>query len=76
MDYRFDGTCSGPFGEEAPGRWMTVEETLRRYRRLLREQKFFGAGGRLYGSIVQKAYERLTGEPAGWYDFHARARSR
>jgi FkbM family methyltransferase len=36
-DARFDGlTSSGPFGEEAPGRWLTLEEALRQYHREIR----------------------------------------
>lgn len=71
VDYRFDGTCSGPFGEEAPGRWMSVEETFLKYRRLLKEQKYFGATGKLYKTPLHKLYELLRREPAGWYDIHA-----
>jgi hypothetical protein len=67
----FDGTSSGPFGEEAPGRWMSIEETFRKYRRLLREQKYFGAHGTFFRTPVHKLYELLKREPAGWYDFHA-----
>jgi FkbM family methyltransferase len=72
VDYQFDGTCSGPFGEEAPGNWASLESTFRKYRRLLIEQKYFGAAGPLYRTVLQRIYERLKGEPAGWYDFHAR----
>jgi len=72
VDYQFDGTCSGPFGEEAPGRWMSVEETFIKYRRLLTEQKYFGADGKLYKTIFHRMYEFLKNEPVGWYDFHAK----
>lgn len=72
VEYQFDGTCSGPFGEEAPGRWMSVEETFIRYRRLLTEQKYFGADGKLYRTPFHRVYEVLKREPAGWYDFHAK----
>jgi FkbM family methyltransferase len=72
LDYRFDGLCSGPFGEETPGKWMRIEETFLRYRRLLLEQRYFGADGRLYRTAFHRLYDRLKGAPAGWYDFHAR----
>jgi FkbM family methyltransferase len=72
VDYQFDGTCSGPFGEEAPGKWMSIEETFIKYRRLLVEQKYFGADGKLYNTFLHKIYEKLKREPAGWYDFHAK----
>lgn len=72
VDYRFDGLCSGPFGEETPGAWMGIEKTVLAYRRLLLEQRYFGADGRLFKTIFHRLYERLKGEPAGWYDFHAK----
>ena len=72
VDYRFDATCSGPFGEEAPGEWMSVEETVVKYRRLLWEQKYFGAAGKLYKTPVHKLYNLFKGEKAGWYDIHAK----
>lgn len=72
VDYRFDGFCTGPFGEESPGEWMGVEETFTKYRRLLLEQRYFGADGKLYKTIFHRLYEGLKGAPAGWYDFHAR----
>ncbi|UPU34137.1 FkbM family methyltransferase [Geomonas paludis] len=72
VDYRFDGLCSGPFGEESPGEWMGIEETFAKYKRLLLEQKYFGANGKFYNTIFHRVYERLKRAPAGWYDFHAR----
>jgi FkbM family methyltransferase len=72
VDHRFDDTSSGPFGEEAPGRWVGIEAARTRYRRLLAEQRWFGAEGRLYKTLLHRLYESVKGEPAGWYDFHAR----
>lgn len=76
MDYRFDGTSSGPFGEEAPGKWQSIDQTLTRYRWLLTEQKYFGAEGRFYKTLLHKAYEILKGEQVGWYDIHAKLQDR
>ncbi|HKA16218.1 MAG TPA: FkbM family methyltransferase [Myxococcota bacterium] len=76
VDAAFDGTTSGPFGEEAPGAWLDVEQTLARYRSVLREQALFGAQGRFYGTRLARLhawYRRIAGkEPVGWYDIHAR----
>jgi len=72
VDYAFDGTCSGPFGEEAPGPWMPIKKALRRCQRVLIEQKYFGALGRLYRTPLRKLYEVLKGAPVGWYDIHAK----
>lgn len=72
VDHRFGATSSGPFGEEAPGRWLTLEETVLEYSRLLALQKKFGAEGRYYKTPLHKLYELVTRERVGWYDFHAR----
>jgi FkbM family methyltransferase len=72
VDYTFDFFCSGPFGEEAPGKWLTIEQTFLKYRWLLKEQKYFGGQGILYKTRFRKWYEKLKGEMAGWYDFHAK----
>lgn len=72
VDYIFDGMSSGPFGEEAPGKWMSIEETYLRYRLLLLEQRYFGADGKFYNTFYHKIYEMLKQAPAGWYDFHAK----
>jgi FkbM family methyltransferase len=72
VDVRFDGTCSGLFGEEAPGSWISVEETFDQYRRIITEQKYFGGTGKLYKTPFHKLYEVFRGEPVGWYDIHAK----
>jgi FkbM family methyltransferase len=72
VDYQFDTFCSGPFGEEAPGQWMSVEETFIRYRQLLAQQKYFGADGKLFRTPFHKLYELLKRQPVGWYDLHAK----
>jgi FkbM family methyltransferase len=72
VDYHFDGMCSGPFGEEAPGSWMHVEEVFLKYRRLLLETKYFGGDSKHYNTIFHRLYEMLKMAPVGWYDFHAR----
>lgn len=74
------GDTSGPFGEDTPGPWMTIEETLDAYRRLLRAQKWFGDqggwDGRLRGTFAHRLYRRyrrVTGRPPlSWVDVHAR----
>lgn len=76
VDQRFDGHMSGPFGEEAPGRWRDVEATLLRYRHILSEQRRFGARGAFQRPGLRglgRAWRRLRGSgPVGWYDIHAR----
>ena len=72
VDYKFDSTSSGMFGEELLGEWMTIEDTIIKYRYLLSEQKWFGANGKLYQTFFHRAYNLLKGERVGWYDFHAK----
>jgi FkbM family methyltransferase len=72
VNYHFDGFSSGPFGEEAPGQWMSVEAVITIYRRLLTEQKYFGAGRRLYKTPIHGIYQMLKRQPVGWYDIHAK----
>jgi len=76
VDARFDVEMSGPFGEEAPGVWMTRDQTAGRVRALVKEQRVWGDSGRFGRSPLRRLHRiwrRLTlREPAGWYDFHAR----
>jgi len=72
IDYQFDGTCSGPFGEESPGEWLSMVETLSQYEKIIVEQKLYGADGSYYKTAQHRAYEQNKGEPVGWYDFHAK----
>lgn len=80
VDARFDVEMSGPFGEEAPGEWMTLEETTHQTRGLVKEQRVWGDSGRFGRSPlrrVHRIWRRLTfREPVGWYDFHARLAER
>lgn len=76
VDARFDVEMSGPFGEEAPGNWMSVDEARTRIPGLVQEGRIWGDGGRFGRSPLRRLHRiwrRLTlREPAGWYDFHAR----
>jgi FkbM family methyltransferase len=69
----FTDTMSGLFGEEAPGSWAGVEETLKKYRGILRAQRLFCPEGRY--PRFRPAFDRVSGwfggEPLGWYDIHA-----
>jgi FkbM family methyltransferase len=73
VDARFTGMMSGPFGEEAPGDWEAIEQTLEKYRRILRAQRLFCPEGRYprLQPIYDKVSRSLGREPLGWYDIHA-----
>ena len=77
VQYRHVCESSGPFGEETPGKWLAIEDTMRRMRRLIRYQNTLGFGGRFAGRWWSKVGARLrkhaTGRKAhSWYDLHAR----
>lgn len=73
VDYRFAKGASGLFGEEAPGEWMTREQTVQRFRRIFRQQHWFGSGG-VFGSSkpARLIIRDLLRIRPGWYDIHAR----
>ena len=74
--YRFSNGESGLFGEEAPGAWLTRDQALAAFRRLIwtkwiqvllyRKQRLY-----LYYNAI---FFRLSGRypNLGWYDFHAK----
>jgi FkbM family methyltransferase len=69
----FSELMSGPFGEETPGPWLGIEQTVTRYRRLLQAQALFSAEGS-FPSLVRLynvGSRLLGGGPLSWYDVHA-----
>ena len=75
VDYSFQPGSSGLFGEEAPGRWMSFEETLVSYRRIYRKVRIAG----IHNGILRfkNRYARwLLGlvftDGTGWFDTHAK----
>jgi FkbM family methyltransferase len=73
VDAVFTGYMSGPFGEESPGNWENIENTLEKYRRILKAQRLFCPEGK-YPRFLPH-YDRISGifggGPLGWYDIHA-----
>lgn len=75
VDMRFDGKSTGPFGEEAPGKWISAVEILSYAATLILEQEKFGLTGRYSKRVwgrVYRRFKRLRGEPIAWFDIHAR----
>ena len=70
----FDSEMSGPFGEEAPGVWRNVEQTLNSLRRISKRQALLSPEGPLhrYTWVYNGICRRIGKEPLGWYDLHAR----
>ncbi len=70
VDRKFILGSSGPFGEEAPGQWLSAQDAIERYRRIFRQYRLRGDVGLLatapFGSTIMK----MVRSP-GWYDTHA-----
>jgi hypothetical protein len=71
-------TARGPFGEETPGPWQSVEAVFSAYRRILRAQRWFGGIGRFGpaskrsgATSLRRGFETAFGM-VGWYGIHAR----
>ncbi|HWT13812.1 MAG TPA: FkbM family methyltransferase [Allosphingosinicella sp.] len=69
--HRFAGGASGLFGEEAPGRWLTAEQALRRYRRIFLGHRLYGDPPVFGGRPARRLLDLLRIHP-GWHDTHAR----
>jgi FkbM family methyltransferase len=67
---RFEHMCSGLFGEEAPGRWLTARQAMWKYRFLFLRYRLYGDRGRLRGTALGFALRQVLRGP-GWYDTHA-----
>jgi len=79
LDYVFDYCSSGPFGENAPGPWLTFDEAIKEYRKIFFRYKLFGDYSRIpkrigIRGLSEKIYRRATGYKGplpGWFDTHA-----
>jgi FkbM family methyltransferase len=70
----FDSYMSGQFGEESPGEWLGIEQTVVRYRSILRSlarSSSQGRRSRLFTRAYRHLSRRLGGSPVRWYDIHA-----
>lgn len=76
VDYQFREHCSGPFGEETPGEWLTFEQVFKHVPWLIHQYSLWGDSGRFGQTPLRRVHRiasRLVGrEPIGWYDFHAK----
>jgi FkbM family methyltransferase len=81
VDHRFESGASGLFGDEAPGRWLTERQAMRRYRVIYLRYWLYGDQGVLRRSsrfravrgglrVLRQLCRRVLGAP-GWYDTHA-----
>lgn len=69
VDQRFATGSTGLFGNELPGRWLNIEEALRKDLRILRTREWIGDGGRVR-RVLPRGHGLLD-RLSGWYDVHA-----
>jgi len=76
VDARFTEDVSGPFGEETPGSWLTIDKALARAKFIRLNHNFGGVGGKYRHLLPARAYgkfrQAVLHRPTGWYDLHAR----
>ena len=75
VDARFNEASSGPFGEETPQRWLSIDQALRHARQLRWRHRLTGPGGRWSHAMPSRTYRvvsSLLGRSPAWYDLHAR----
>lgn len=70
VEHQFLFGSSGLFGEEAPGRWMTKEEALSKYRWIF--FKYALAGDDPINKWLSRILRHVFRMRVGWYDTHAR----
>ena len=75
IEHEFPSGASGLFGSELPGKWMSFDQTLNRYRKIYRQVAMFGGHTGKYRNIKNRyahaVLTRLFPLSRGWYDTHA-----
>jgi hypothetical protein len=67
--HRFQEGCTGMFAERAPGRWLTKQEAISRYKPIFLQYRLFGDFGILGWFRRIPVLKRLV--RVSWYDTHA-----
>ena len=75
IEHEFPSGASGLFGSELPGKWMSFDQTLNRYRKIYRQVAMLGGFTGRYRNIKNRyanaILTRLFPLGRGWYDTHA-----
>lgn len=69
VEHKFERGSSGLFGEELPGKWLTMRQAIWRYRFIFLRYRFFGDLGILRRLFRVPGLRRVLTPP--WYDTHA-----
>lgn len=75
IDYQFQSSTSGLFGEELPGTWLDFCRVVEAYRRFYRKVAMIGPHNGIFRRVKSKFAQRVLGRlfypGGGWYDTHA-----
>ncbi len=69
VEHKFEMGSSGLFGEELPGKWLTMRQAILRYRFIFLRYRLFGEFGILRGLLKIPVLRKALRPP--WYDTHA-----
>src|SRR5271155_2593229 len=74
VDATFNADSSGPFGEETPQSWLSIDQALVRAQQLRLRHRMAGIGGRSAAGLPARAHSLWSSalRADGWYDLHAR----
>ncbi len=80
LNYKFSEGSSGVFGQDLPGKWISKDQALKKYKKIFFLYKAFGDNSLLrkffLTRIMIKVLRKLTGIPIpGWYDTHSKHKS-
>jgi len=68
--HRFAQGCSGLFGREVPGEWLSRDEAVAKYRRIFTRYRLLG-DTTLVGQVIHRIPYAGDLLGPGWYDTHA-----
>lgn len=80
IEHIFEDCSSGPFGDDIPQSWLTMEETIEEYRNIFVRYRYFGDRSlytrlpKVAKGVISTVYKVCTGYRGplpGWYDTHA-----
>jgi FkbM family methyltransferase len=75
VKHRFQPECTGLFGDELPGTWITAEKAIEQYKSIFAKYRLYGDFGKFRDNMGVRVLRRLpfVGEhrKASWFDTHA-----
>ncbi len=71
VEFKFPYGSSGMFGEEAPGEWLSGDQAIETYRKIVRVQRLFGDKGWIRRLPFGNKVTNFIRPDVSWYDTHA-----